>query len=84
MKHLWRSIVLAMASLAMASPVSLAASPSPAPHLHSASPVNLGSPAAQLRVDLDRLLAEHAFLTIEQMRSGLTSAPDFAAAAKAV
>jgi hypothetical protein len=42
------------------------------------------APAANLRVNLDRLLAEHAFLTIEQMRSGLASSPDFAAAAKAV
>jgi hypothetical protein len=42
------------------------------------------APAANLRINLDRLLAEHAFLTIEQMRSGLTSSPDFAAAAKAV
>ena len=46
--------------------------------------VDIGSPAADLRVALDRLLAEHAFLTIEQMRSGLTDSPDFAAAATAV
>jgi hypothetical protein len=44
----------------------------------------LGSPAAELRVNLDRALAEHAFLTIEQMRSGLVNGPDFAAAATAV
>jgi hypothetical protein len=50
----------------------------------AAAAVDLGSPAAELRVDLDRLLAEHAFLTIEQMRSGLVGGPDFADAAVAV
>jgi hypothetical protein len=48
------------------------------------APVNLDNAAADLRVNLDRLLAEHAFLTIEQMRSGLRSSPDFAAAASGV
>ena len=46
--------------------------------------IKLDSEAANLRVTLDRLLAEHAFLTIEQMRSGLTGSPDHAAAAKGV
>ena len=42
------------------------------------------SAAGTLRVTLDRLLAEHAFLAAEAMRSGLTDAPDFAAAAGAI
>jgi hypothetical protein len=69
---------MAIAALLLFAPTTLGASPSP--HQH----VELGSPAAQLRVDLDRLLAEHAFLTIEQMRSGLLGGPDFAALATAV
>ena len=64
--------------------VALGASPSPHAHASAAGPVKLSSPAAELRVALDRLLAEHAFLTIEQMRSGLIGAADFAAAAAAV
>jgi hypothetical protein len=56
----------------------------PAPKPVAAATVSLDSPVARLRVDLDRLLAEHAFLTIEQMRSGLTGGSDFQAAAAAV
>jgi hypothetical protein len=78
-----RTLAVAVGWLLLSAPISLAASPSP--HAHgTATPVDLGSPAAQLRVDLDRLLAEHAFLTIEQMRSGLVDGPDFAAVATAV
>ena len=77
----------ALLVVCLAPTAALAASPAPgASHDHAAAgtPVSLDTPAAKLRVELDRLLAEHAFLTIEQMRSGLTGAPDFAAAAKAV
>jgi hypothetical protein len=81
MQRPFRPPLLAIVALVLASPMALAASPKPDAH-HA--PVDLNSPAAQLRVDLDRLLAEHAFLTIEQMRSGLTNAPDFAASAAAV
>jgi hypothetical protein len=62
----------------------LAATPAPSGGHDHGAPVDLGSPAAELRVTLDRLLAEHAFLLIEQMRGGLADAPDFAAAATAV
>jgi hypothetical protein len=44
---------------------------------------NLKTPAAQLRVTLGRLLAEHAFLTVEQMRSAIRQGPDLSAAAVA-
>lgn len=85
MQRSWRPAAIALAVLLVACPAVLAASPSPGAHAGpSARPVDLSSPAAELRVDLDRLLAEHAFLTIEQMRSGLLGAPDFAAAATAV
>jgi hypothetical protein len=84
MQRSWRPLSLAAVALFLASPTALAASPSPDAHHQPVVPVDLGSPAAQLRVDLDRLFAEHAFLTIEQMRSGLTGGPDFEAAAKAV
>jgi hypothetical protein len=77
---------LGLAFLVLLAPASaLAESPSPAAHHRSpAAPPDLSSPAAELRVSLDRLLAEHAFLTIEQMRSGLVGGPDFEAAATAV
>ncbi|HET9852824.1 MAG TPA: hypothetical protein VFP56_09990 [Candidatus Limnocylindrales bacterium] len=79
---------LCAAALLIAAQPAFAASPVPSmDHEHGsgeAGSSSLSSPAAELRVMLDRLLAEHAFLTIEQMRSGLTHAPDLAAAAKAV
>jgi hypothetical protein len=39
------------------------------------------APATQLRLALDRVLAEHAFLIIEVMRTGLVSGPEYDAAA---
>jgi len=42
------------------------------------------APATQLRVALDRVLAEHAFLLIQAMRTGLTPGPEFDAAAGAL
>jgi hypothetical protein len=42
------------------------------------------SPAADLRVALNRLLAEHGSLAIGAMRAGLNGAPDFEAAAGAL
>ena len=41
-------------------------------------------PATQLRVTLDRALAEHAFLTLEAMRTGIEQGDAFAAAAEAL
>jgi hypothetical protein len=84
MQRSFRPLVLAAVALIVASPTALAATRNAESHRPPVATVDLGSPAAQLRVDLDRLLAEHAFLTIEQMRSGLTNGPDFAAAATAV
>jgi hypothetical protein len=85
MKRSLRTIGIALAALLLSSPTVLAASWRPEARATApAAKVDLSSPAAELRVDLDRLLAEHAFLTIEQMRSGLLGAPDFAAAATAV
>jgi hypothetical protein len=81
-KTLYRAIGMALATLPLVLGQALAASP--APHHGASNPPNLSSPAADLRVALDRLLAEHAFLTIEQMRSGLVDGPDFEAAAAAV
>jgi hypothetical protein len=40
------------------------------------------APATQLRVALDRVLAEHAFLIIEVMRTGLVSGAEYDAAAE--
>jgi hypothetical protein len=39
------------------------------------------APATQIRVALDRVLAEHAFLIVQVMRTGLTRGPEFDAAA---
>ena len=39
------------------------------------------APATQIRVALDRVLAEHAFLIVQVMRTGLTPGPEFDAAA---
>jgi hypothetical protein len=78
-----RFLLSAVGSLILAAPPLLAAPALAAPAL-SAPASGPSSPAADLRVNLDRLLAEHAFLTIEEMRSGLTGEPDFASAAKAV
>jgi hypothetical protein len=41
-------------------------------------------PATQLRVTLDRVLGEHAFLIIEVMRTSLTPGPEFDAAGAAL
>ena len=81
MQRTLRPPAVAVAALLLFVPATLAGGPS---SHHQGEVVEIGSPAAQLRVDLDRLLAEHAFLTIEQMRSGLANSPDFAAAAAAV
>jgi hypothetical protein len=80
----WPPLTIAVVGLILSAPVALAASPDPSGHHEGGAPVDIGSPAAELRVNLDRLLAEHAFLTIEQMRSGLADAPDFADSATAV
>jgi hypothetical protein len=45
---------------------------------------SLHTRAADLRVALDRLLGEHAFLTVEAMRTGVRGGADFAAAAEAL
>ena len=50
----------------------------------SAATPNLSSPASELRVTLGRLLSEHVFLTVEQMRSAASSAPDLEAVAELV
>jgi hypothetical protein len=42
------------------------------------------APATQIRVALDRVLAEHAFLIVQVMRTGLTPGPEFKAAADAL
>lgn len=44
----------------------------------------LDTPASDLRVTLDRLLSEHAFLTVQAMHAGLTDDEQFAAAATAL
>lgn len=45
---------------------------------------NLDTPASDLRVELDRMLSEHAFLTVQAMHAGLIDEERFAAAANAL
>jgi hypothetical protein len=78
------AVVSVVAVLAAAPVVTAATAVRVASEQRLVGPVQLDSEAANLRVTLDRLLAEHAFLTIEQMRSGLTGSADQAAAAKGV
>ncbi|MDP9265611.1 MAG: hypothetical protein M3O91_05765 [Chloroflexota bacterium] len=61
-----------LASLAGLAIVITAASPG----LAAADPIDLHTPAAELRVSLGRLLAEHTFLVMEQMRASANAAPD--------
>jgi hypothetical protein len=85
MNRLVTCVCVAVVAVLVAAPVVMAATAVRNDARQGASaPVQLDSEAANLRVTLDRLLAEHAFLTIEQMRSGLTGSPDLAAAAKGV
>ena len=51
------------------------------PAAAAAGAVTTTSPAADLRVTLDRLLSEHADLAIVAMQKGYDGAPDFAMAA---
>lgn len=86
MSRLFLCTLVGVVSILVAAPVTLGAPGATRVDTshHLSAPVSLDNAAADLRVNLDRLLAEHAFLTIEQMRSGLSGTPDFAAAAEAV
>ena len=53
-------------------------------HKHAAHRSAQGSPAADLRVTLDRLLGEHAVLAMNATNSGVTGSKSFPAAAKAL
>jgi hypothetical protein len=65
-------LVLALASVILATPVAAVGEPEPDP------------PATALRVALDRALGEHAFLLGEVIRSGIAGAADFNAATSAL
>jgi hypothetical protein len=47
-------------------------------------PADFDSPSRQLQLGLGRLLGEHAELAVDAMRSGISNAPDFSAAATAL
>jgi hypothetical protein len=71
-----------------AAPLAIALGLAAATTLGPAGPASamtvLDLPASQLRITLGRTLAEHAFLTIEAMRTGLAEGDDFSAAAAAL
>ncbi len=54
------------------------------PHDHASHRSMQGTPAQELRVTLDRLLAEHAALAMNATNLGVTGAKSFPAAAKAL
>jgi hypothetical protein len=62
------------AAFALDRPARLADRPDRAP--------DFGLPAVNLRIELDRALGEHAFLSIEAMRQGIAGGPEFEVAAK--
>jgi hypothetical protein len=68
----WRTIIALIVGIAL-----LSLSPGGAAALTE-------TPAGQLRVTLDRLLSEHAFLTVQAMHAGVTDDDVFAAAAEAL
>lgn len=69
------TLLLATASLPMVAQARLR-SAEPSPHrAHSAPDFEL--PAVQLRLALDRTLGEHAFLSIEAMRTGIVGGQEF-------
>ncbi len=73
----------ALGGIALASGGS--AAPAQDPHAHmDHSSMQQGSPAANLRITLDRLLAEHAALAMNATNLGVTGAKSFPAAAKAL
>jgi len=70
-----------MSGMNMGSATAAAKTATPAAAGTPAAEVTTTSPAADLRVTLDRLLAEHADLAIVAMQKGYDGAPDFQAAA---
>ena len=60
------------------------AAPAKKPHDHASHSSMQGTPAQELRVTLDRLLAEHAALAMNATNLGVTGAKSFPAAAKAL
>jgi hemoglobin-like flavoprotein len=70
-----------MGGMSMGSATAAAKTATPAAAGTPAAEVTTTSPAADLRVTLDRLLAEHADLAIVAMQKGYDGAPDFQAAA---
>ena len=69
-RHIAAIVLAALAGIGMATP--------------AAAVDRFDLPATQLRVTLDRALAEHAFLTLEAMRTGIEQGEAFAAAAEAL
>jgi hypothetical protein len=72
------ALVAAVAAAAAMSGDSQAQSATAMPHKHT---VVTATSASTLRVNLNRLLGEHALLAVDATRSGLTGNPDFKAVA---
>lgn len=74
------TLILASASVPAAAFARAAAENPRSPTSHEAP--DFGLPAVQLRLALDRALGEHAFLSIEAMRTGIVGGPEFEVAAE--
>lgn len=70
----WSSAILGIAMVVSAA----------SPAVAEPGRVDVHTPAAELRVSLGRLFAEHTFLVMEEMRAGARAAPDFKESAVAV
>ena len=85
MKSVLLRLALACALLVLAAQPVLGGSTRPASKPSAAHAVpNFNTPAAQLRITVNRVLAEHAFLLGEAMRAGLGSGEGFEAAGDAL
>ncbi len=84
MTHLFRAVAMASLLALLAHPVAAARSPSTGSEPAAPAAPDFNTPAAQLRVTLNRVLGEHAFLLAETMRAGLAEDASFAAAGAAV
>src|SRR5687767_4902542 len=87
--ELMKRMVTIAAAFAAVATAMLAGSTSAAPGAPQASTGVLAAPdfdlpAVQLRISLDRALAEHAFLIIETMRTSVDQSEDFDAAVEAI
>src|SRR4030095_4930249 len=78
-----RALVIGLAVTTLVAPSAALAFDRTTPSLdHPDGAPDFGLPAVKLRMELDRALGEHAFLSIEAMRRGIAGGPEFEVAAQ--